>query len=275
MENEKNTALILGANGKTGSRVMARLQALRWPVRAGSRNGHPRFDWEDKATWPAALDKIKSVYITFQPDLAVPGAVETIEAFTKQAVASGVEKLVLLSGRGEPEAQACEAIVQASGVEWTILRASWFCQNFSESYLLEPLLAGHVALPVADIGEPFVDADDIADAAVAALTEKGHHEQCYELTGPRIVTFREAIQEIAAGSGRSIQFEPIGIQQYQDMLASQEVPLPYIHLLTYLFSEVLDGRNASLADGVKQAIGRRPKDFSEYVEHAAANGAWK
>ncbi len=70
------------------------------------------------------------MYITFQPDLAVPGADDTIRSFTELAVASGVRRLVLLSGRGEEEAERCGQIVQDSGVEWTILRASWFAQNF-------------------------------------------------------------------------------------------------------------------------------------------------
>ncbi len=274
MTEKKQTTLVLGGTGKTGRRVAERLQNLGWPVRIGSRSGNPPFDWENQATWKPMLQGITSVYITFQPDLAVPGAVNTIDSFVKLAVECGIGKLVLLSGRGEKEAQQCERVVMDSGLDWTILRASWFNQNFSESYLLEPILAGFVALPVGNVGEPFVDTEDIAEAAVAALTEPGHSKQLYELTGPRLLTFREVIGEIASKTGNPIQFEPISTEQYTAALTEHGVPEEYIALLRYLFTEVLDGRNAYLTDGVERALGRKPADFSDYVQRTAATGIW-
>ena len=196
---QRKPILVLGATGKTGRRVMERLTVAGMPVRAGSRAADPPFDWNDQTTWTPVLKGVAKVYITFQPDVAVPGATELVRLFTKEAVAAGVEHLVFLSGRGEEEAQAAEGVVREAGVAWTILRASWFAQNFSESFLLEPLLDGHVALPAGDIPEPFVDVNDIADVAFAALTEPGHADQLYELTGPRMLTFVEAVAEIAAG----------------------------------------------------------------------------
>src|SRR5262245_4609482 len=157
--------LVLGGTGKTGRRIVERLTARNVPVRVGSRSATPRFEWEKPETWPAAVSDVDSVYISFYPDLAVPGAVDVIRAFTRTAVTGGVRRLVLLSGRGEHEAERCEEIVRAAGAQWTILRASWFAQNFSESYLLDPILAGEVVLPAGRVGEPFVDADDIADVA--------------------------------------------------------------------------------------------------------------
>ncbi|HET9448773.1 MAG TPA: NmrA family NAD(P)-binding protein, partial [Steroidobacteraceae bacterium] len=182
---------------------------------------------------------------------------------------------VLLSGRGEPEAQACEEIVKNSGLEWTVLRCSWFNQNFSENYLLEPILAGEVALPVADVREPFVDADDIADAAVAALMDDKHVGQLYELTGPQLLTFAEAIEQIARASGRKIRYVHIPMDEYVAALEQAQLPADLIALIKYLFSEVLDGRNAYLADGVQSALGRAPTEFGEYVRRAAASGAWR
>ena len=119
-----------------------------------------------------------------------------------------------MSGRGEDEAQRSEQVLQASGAEWTIVRSSWFCQNFSESFLRDAVLAGEVALPVGDVKEPFVDAEYLADIAVAALTEDGHSGRLYELTGPRLLTFAEAVAEIAAASGRSIRFVQVTPEQY-------------------------------------------------------------
>lgn len=266
--------LVLGGTGKTGNRIAQRLARLGWPVRIGSRSNEPAFEWQDPATWKPVLHDVDAVYITFQPDLAVPGAVDTIRLFTEAAVAGGAQKLVLLSGRGETAAQACEQVVMQSGVDWTILRASWFNQNFSESYLVEPVLAGYVALPVGAVGEPFIDADDIADVAVAALTETGHTRQLYELTGPRLLTFAEAVSEIAGATGRSIQYEPISMAAYTADLTTHGVPADYVSLLTYLLTEVLDGRNASLADGVERALGRKPTDFADYVRRTAATGIW-
>ena len=129
-ENKKKQILVLGGTGKTGSRVMSKLQQMNWPVRIGSRNAAIPFDWNDRSTWAAALQGIDSVYISYQPDLAVPGATDTIHELAKLAIAKGVSHLVLLSGRGEEEAQACEKIVMNAGTNWTILRASWFQPEF-------------------------------------------------------------------------------------------------------------------------------------------------
>lgn len=268
------TILVLGGTGKTGRRVVERLTGLGWPVKVGSRSVAPYFDWLDTNTWKPALQGVNSVYISYQPDLAIPGAVDAVRALTKVAAAAGVKHLVLLSGRGEKEAQDCEEIVMASGIEWTILRASWFSQNFSEGFFLEPLQAGHFTLPAGDVGEPFIDVDDIADVAVAALTEKGHVGQLYELTGPRMLTFREAVGEIGKATGRNIRYEQIPVDDYVAMLKEYGVPKDYIWLVTYLFREVLDGRNESLTDGVQRALGRKPTDFSEYIRKTIPTGAW-
>jgi uncharacterized protein YbjT (DUF2867 family) len=220
------------------------------------------------------LRDVGAVYISYYPDLAAPGATEAVRSFTDLAVKSGVPRLVLLSGRGEPEAQRCEQIVRDSGAEWTLVRASWFNQNFSENYLLEPILAGEVALPVGNIGEPFVDADDIADVAVAALTEERHVGQLYEVTGPRLWTFAQAIAAIGQVTQRNLRYIQISREEYASMLKSAQLPPEFVTLIVYLFTEVLDGRNASIADGVTRALGRPPRDFSQYVRDTAATGVW-
>jgi len=266
--------LVLGANGKTGRRVAERLAANGLPVRAVSRSTDPRFDWEDSETWSQVLNGVRSAYIAFQPDLAVPGAGEAIRAFTRLAASSGVDRLVLLSGRGEPEAQACEQIVQDAGIDWTIVRASWFSQNWSESFLLGPILGGHVAMPAGEIPEPFTDADDIADVAVAALTQDGHKGEIYELTGPHMLTFAEAVAQISAATGREIQYQQVSLEQFLEDLTEHGVPADYIGLLEYLFTTVLDGRNAHLTNGVQRALGRDPKSFAVFASETAAKGLW-
>ncbi|WP_207284425.1 MULTISPECIES: NAD(P)H-binding protein [unclassified Pseudomonas] len=274
MKTTQETILILGATGKTGRRITQRLKAADVPVRLGSRGADPAFDWEDRSTWEAVLEGIHAVYISFQPDLAVPGAVETVQAFTDQAVKSGVRKLVLLSGRGEVEAEQAERVVQTSGVDWTILRASWFFQNFSEAHFLEPILQGELALPVGNIAEPFVDVEDIAEIAVEALTKPGHSGQLYELTGPRALTFAEATAEIAHASKRDVGFVAVPPDAYRQALEQAQLPTELIELVLYLFTTVLDGRNTPVADGVQRALGRPARDFSDYVRRTAATGVW-
>src|SRR5215208_6639707 len=268
------TTLVPGGTGKTGRRVVERLAAPGLPVRVGSRSGEPPFDWEDRTTWAPALRGVGSVYVSYYPDLAVPGAVASVRMFAELAVEAGVRRLVLLSGRGEEEAQRAELAVQEAGAEWTILRSSFFSQNFSENFLLEPILSGEVALPSGDVPEPFVDAEDIADVAVAALTEEGHAGEVYELTSPRLLTFEETVGEIAKATGREIRFVPVSLEEYESMLAEADVPPEVVSALTYIFGEVLDGRNAHLTDGVRRALGREPKDFKDYAREAASTGVW-
>ncbi len=266
--------LVLGGTGKTGRRVAERLRARRVPVRIGSRSADPPFDWEDPQTWAPALAGVARAYVTYYPDIALPGAAERVRAFAELAVKSGARRLVLLSGRGEEGALRGEQALRASGADWTILRCSWFAQNFSEGAFLDQVLASEVALPAGSVREPFVDADDIADAAVAALTEDGHVGQLYELTGPRLMTFAEAVAEIAKALGREIPYTQVSIEEYKALLAEYRVPADIVWLIAYLFTEVLDGRNACLTDGVQRALGRKPRDFSEYAAAAAAAGAW-
>jgi uncharacterized protein YbjT (DUF2867 family) len=265
--------LVLGGTGKTGRRVVERLAARGIQVRVGSRSGEPPFDWEDRSTWVPALEGVGSAYVTHYLD-AVPGAAETVGAFAELAVRSGIPRLVLLSGRGEEEAERVDEAVRDSGAELTILRSTWFAQNFSESFWLEEILGGELTLPAGKVPEPFVDADDIADVAVAALTDDRHIGQVYELTGPRLLTFAEAVTEISQAAGREICYVPVAIEDYAASAAEQGVPGDVIDLLTYLFAEVLDGRNAHLADGVQRALGRAPGDFGDYAHDAAATGVW-
>ena len=208
------------------------------------------------------------------PTSPIPGATDAIRAFVDRAVEHGVRRLVLLSGRGEEEAQECELIIQRDDIEWTVVRCSWFSQNFSEGEFLEMVLAGEIALPAGDVGEPFVDVDDIAEVAVAALTEDGHASQVYELTGPRLLTFSEAVGEIASASRREIQYVQIPPEAFTEGVAEMGLPEDVAWLMNYLFGTVLDGRNAYLTDGVQRALGREPVDFAEFARRIAASGLW-
>ena len=267
--------LILGGTGKTGHRIEALLRAKGVPIRIGSRSAVPSFDWSNQANWDECLAGVEAVYISYAPDLAMPGASNSIRAFVARAGRAGVKRLVLLSGRGEEEAQTCERIVQESGIDWTVVRASWFNQNFSEGAFLEMVQSGQITLPDVSTPEPFVDADDIAEVAVAALTEPGHSGEVYELTGPRMLTLADVATELSHATQRDISYVAVPHEAFLAGVAESGAPKDVVWMLDYLFSTVMDGRNSYLADGVQRALGREPRDFAEFARAAAASGVWK
>ena len=266
--------LIIGGAGKTGGRVDALLKTRGVPTRPASRSTPIPFDWTRRKTWPAALAGVSAAYVTYQPDLAVEGAAESIAEVARLARESGLKHFVLLSGRGEAGAERAETALQQSGVPWTIVRASWFNQNFSEGYLLDGIQAGEIALPAGAVLEPFVDADDIAEVVVAALTEKHHAGRLYEVTGPRALTFAEAVAEIAAASGRPIRYRQVTPEEFAAALRPH-VSADVVALMLELFTIVLDGRNSGLAHGVEAALGRPARDFADYARRTAATGVWR
>lgn len=267
--------LVIGANGKTGRRVAERLREKGVSVRSVSRSTEVPFDWANQSTWAAALDGIDSAYVSYQPDLALPGAVDAIRAFLLAAKKADVKHVVLLSGRGEEEAEIAEKVLQDSGLDWTVLRASWFMQNFSENYMRDELLSGSLTLPVGPMKEPFIDVDDIADVAVAALTETRHRNKLYELTGPELFSFSDAISDIARATDKDLSFNPVSYADYEAALREQALPEDVITLLRYLFVELFDGRNATVAHGVEEALGRKPRRFADFARKAAIEGTWE
>ena len=275
LDRNSKPVFIAGGTGKTGRRVAERLTARGIAVRIGSRQAAPAFDWNDRATWAAAVSGAGAAYITYYPDVTVPGAVETVESFIQLALEKDCHRLVFLSGRGEEEARRAEQVLIRSGAEWTVVRAAWFMQNFSESFFLDGIRAGEVVFPADKVVEPFVDADDIADIVAKALSEKGHTGEIYEVTGPRLMTFAEATSEIARATGRDIRYVPVDLDAYVAKMKDLGVPDDEIQLLEYLIGDVLDGRNESMTDGVQRALGRAPRDFADYARDAAATGMWR
>ncbi len=268
-----NTVLVLCASGKTGRRVTQRLTAAGVPVRAASRSGETHFDWEDETTWAPALAGVGAVYIVYYPDLAFPGAADTVGDFADLAVANNVRRLVLLSGRGEEGARQAEQRVRASGADWTLVRCAFFNQNFSEIFD-EAIRYGALAMPGGETVEPFLDADDIAEVVVAALTDDQHIGRLYELTGPRLLTLTDAADELAAAIGRDVRYTSLTVDEFAAELTSQGVPQEEAAPIANLIAEVLDGRNAHLTDDVQRVLGRPARDFSDWAIECAAQGTW-
>lgn len=265
--------LVIGATGKTGRRVAAKLEAKGVPVRRGSRSSATPFDWEAPETWGPALNGVRSAYVTYFPDLAFPGAVEKLDSLCETAKDCGVDHLVLLSGRGEHHARLGEDVVRNSGVDFTIVRAAWFAQNYSEGYLRDPILAGVLPVPGGDVAEPIIDIDDIADVAVAALTEDGHRGELYEVTGPRLMTFAAMAAELSVATGRPIQHIPISFEEFHANIAQAGGEF-VADVFTAIARETLDGHNAHVTDGVQRALGRPPRDFADFARAAARSGTW-
>lgn len=265
--------LVVGATGKTGSRVASKLEAKGLNVRRGSRGSDTPFDWEDRSTWASVLTGVSKAYVTYFPDLAFPGAIEKLEAFAKVALDTGLQHVVLLSGRGEHFAGMGEEVIRNSGLGFTIVRSAWFAQNFSEGYLCDPILGGVLPMPGGDIAEPIIDIDDIADVVVAALTEDGHLGERYEVTGPRLMTFAEMAAVLTRTLGRPIRHVPITFEDFHANVAASGGEF-VAEVFTKIARETLDGRNAFVTDGVERALGRKPRDFADFAETAMASDAW-
>jgi uncharacterized protein YbjT (DUF2867 family) len=268
-----NPILVIGATGKTGSRVAARLEQQGLPVRRGSRRAALPFDWEKPETWAPALEGVSRAYVTYFPDIALPGALQQVEGLCAAAKRAGIERLVMLSGRGEHHAGLGEEVVRHSGVDFTIIRAAWFAQNFSEGYLRDPILTGVLPMPGGDVREPIIDIEDIADVAVAALTEDGHSGALYEVTGPELMTFAEMAGVLSDAIGRDIRHLPISFEDFHAGVAEAGGEV-IADVFTAIARETLDGRNAHLTDGVERALGRKPRPFAEFARTAAKAGAW-
>ncbi|MEM6849853.1 MAG: NmrA family NAD(P)-binding protein [Pseudomonadota bacterium] len=265
--------LVIGAKGKTGSRVADQLEQRGLPVRRGSRSAAIPFDWDNDETWAPALDAVQSAYVTYFPDLAFPGAVEKLEAFAATAKDIGLKKIVLLSGRGEYHAGRGEDVIKASGIPFTVVRAAWFAQNFSEGYLRDPILGGVLPMPGGDMVEPIIDTDDIADVVVAALTDDRHLGEVYEVTGPELLTFADMARILSQTLHRPVQHLPISFEDFHANVAASGGEF-VAEVFTTIARETLDGRNAHLANGVQRALGREPRSFAQYAAKAAATGTW-
>ena len=262
---------VIGSTGKTGRRVADLLEAEGHAVRRLARSTSPAFDWEHPEHWADALQGVDRVYAAYVPDLAAPGSEAAIARLAEVADDAGVERIVLLSGRGEDGARRCEDILLASNVPATIVRASWFAQNFTEGMLSDAAVTGVLALPAADVREPFIDVDDVAAVAVSALTGAGsdHENRVHEVTGPESLTFAEVAAIMSETTGREIAYVPMGFDEFHAAVAA-EAGEAVATLLTELCRETFDGRNVLPTDGVAAALGRPPRDLRSVLQAAAA-----
>lgn len=271
------TVLVTGATGRVGSRVAEAARAAGHEVRSASRSGAVRFDWYDASTWADALRGADAAFLAYQPDVGAPGAAEAVGAFARQAVELGVRHLVLLSARGEDQAHGTEDALAVPGARWTVVRASWFAQNLSEGPLADAMReSGELAFPGGEVLEPFIDVRDIADVVLAVLAAGARYDgRVLEVSGGRLLSFRDAVAEVSAAVGREFGYVPVPAAEYGAALREFGVPDAEVEFLIELFETNLDGRNAHISGGVQEILGRAPREFSAFVREAAAAATWK
>ncbi|WP_328827877.1 NAD(P)H-binding protein [Streptomyces sp. NBC_00252] len=275
-QNARNmTIVVTGATGRTGRRVAEAAREAGLTVREATRARG--FDWADRSTWADTLRGADATYLVYPSDVGAPDAGRAVGLLAQEAVGLGVRRLVLLSSRGEERARPTEEALRGSGADWTVVRASWFAQNFSEGPLVEGFReSGELVFPGGSVREPFVDVRDIADVVVAVVTGGERYVgRAVTVSGPRLLTFGEAVGEIAAVTGRELTYRAVSARQYGDALAGFGVPAEEVEFLVELFESLLDGRNSYLSEGVQEVLGREPRDFAEFVRDAAAAGVWK
>lgn len=257
--------LVLGGTGKTGSRVATALRRRGVEPAVASRRSPVRFDWADRSTWQPALHGVDAVYVV---DSQGPDAPAEVGDFADLAEA---RRLVLLSSRTYGEMGgyrlATERAVTESGARWTILRPTWFAQNFTE---YEPLAAplndtGELRLPTGDGREAFIDLEDLGEVAAVALTEDGHAGHTYVLSGPRSLSFAEAVGEIARAAGRPLRFVAVSEDAYRADLVAAGNPRAEANEMIAVFRHIRLERGWDPTDGVMRALGRPPRDFADYV----------
>ncbi|RAS57939.1 uncharacterized protein YbjT (DUF2867 family) [Lentzea atacamensis] len=253
---KSSTVLVLGATGKTGRRVT---ELLGQAARPASRSSATKFDWADPDTWEPALSGTTAVYVVPPENPAL------LADFVPLAVKSGVTRLVLLSMRGAPDGDPFEAAIKDSGVEWTILRPTWFMQNFDEDMFAAPVQHGELAVPAGQGIHPFIDVVDVAEVAVTALTEPGHAGQTYELSGPESLSFPEMLARIVAVTGNPVLYTDVAPEEFAATLRGLGYPDEIADLVTMLLVRVRTGAESHLSDGVQRVLGREPRTFADYL----------
>ncbi|MFD4640616.1 NAD(P)H-binding protein [Lentzea sp. NPDC058436] len=253
---EDDTVLVLGATGKTGRRVTALLGSAARPA---SRSASTRFDWSEQDTWEPAVRGTTAVYVV-PPENPV-----LLNDFVDVAVKAGVTRLVLLSMRGAPDDDPFEAAVKGSGTEWTILRPTWFMQNFDEDIFAPSVQQGELAVPAGDGVHPFIDVVDIAEVAVAALTQPGHHGQTYDLSGPEALSFPEVLARISEVTGSPVRYVDIAPEEFTAVLREVGYSEEIADLVTMLILLIRKGEEAHVSDSVRRVLGREPRTFADYL----------
>jgi len=273
-----NTALVLGASGKSGRRLVPLLENRGVTVRRASRTGlagNTLFDWNQPETHAAALAGTDAVYLIVADPAVDPDAL--VGPFLQRARAAGVRRIVAVSSLGVtfPEEPVdsprlkLERLIAESGIDWTMLRPGGFNQNFSEGFLLPGIQAGMVVSATGDGKVGFVDAEDIAAVAAEAMTGTGHAGQSYALTGPDLLGFADAAAIISAAAGRPIGHRPLSAEQLGEILQGAGLPSASAAIVLRDQIAISNGHAAVVTDLVETLTGRAARTFRDFATAAA------
>ncbi len=275
---DTNQVLVLGATGKTGSRVAERLSAHEVSVRTAARSGaDARFDWDNQATWEQTLRGTTGLYLV-SPILRIDFA-GLVGRFLDQAERAGVRHVTYLSAYGMEHAPAEVALraveldlAARSSLTSAVIRPAWFMEDFSETFL-QPV-NDEITVPAGDGAEAFVSVEDIASVAAVTLTNPEQHAgRAYAPTGPQALTMDEAAQLISAAARRAITYRDTDREGWIAAMVSTGIPAEYAQVLRPLTATVADGNGARPNSDVLEVTGTAPVTFAEFAAKTAP--AWK
>ncbi|GIO34567.1 MULTISPECIES: NmrA family NAD(P)-binding protein [Paenibacillus] len=282
--NQNEKILITGASGKTGSRIAKRLTDLGYAIRTAGRgkslpngaNEHVIFDWFDESTHEAALKDVDKLYLV--GPIAVMDPSEIVMPFLERALKTGVRRIVLLGSASIPEEGPVfgkiHRAIRELAPEWAVLRPSYFMQNFVDSHGAQILNDGTIVSATGSGRVGFVDADDIAEVGVRALTDKQPHNTDHIITGPDSLTYAEAGDIIGAAAGRTIRHVNVPTQELANRFMAFGMPQDYARFLAGMDEDIrLYGKEDLVTDTVERITGRPPKSLKKFAEEHAAN--WK
>ena len=279
--------LVTGATGNVGSEVFKQLVMQAEPVVAGVRDvekakrhfaklpagagEYREFDFNEPATWPAALAGVDKMFLVIPPGTTNP---VQVELFFKTALQAGVKQLVFNSGRttgdlpGEP-LNVTEGLIKNSGMGWTILRPGWFMQNFLNWVGFTIPTEDAFYLPASDSRTAFVDVRDIGAVAAKVLTEDGHYGQVYELTSPEALTHFEVAQKISAAAGRTIRYVHLNDEEFAKAMVERGWSQASAEHAVFLYRIVRMGKEAAVSDDIEKVLGRQGNDFERFAKDHA------
>ncbi len=272
--------LVTTPNGKVGREVTKQLIAQNREVRLAAHtvekaqrafSGTPRvdivpFDFTDEESVRAALNEVQALYLASPGD----GNVAEMNRVVDLAKNAGVERVVRLSAMGvegsDNPLRQIEQHLEASGLSWTHLRPNWFMQNFSTTSAQGIRERGVIAEPAGDAKTSFIDTRDIAAVGVKALTEEGHDEQAYALTGARAYDRHEVAKVIAQAVGKPVRYEPLSKETFQARMQGAGMPGEYLELMTELYGAVRAGYTAEVTDTFERVMGRAPTSLGRFAQ---------
>ncbi|MGB6760931.1 SDR family oxidoreductase [Mycobacterium sp.] len=280
----RTTYLVTGATGNIGSRVVERLlrrgerprvlvrDAAKAARRYGDRVDVRVGDFDDSASLSAAVDGVDVVFlVTAGADLA-----EKDKRAADVAKSAGVRLLVKLStddvahgvGTGVWHREG-EAAIRDSGVGFVFVQPSGFMDNFLN--WADAIKADGLIRCAAGEGViPFIHCDDIADVAIAAMTEPHYAGQSLPVTGPEALSFADMTAKVGAAIGRELRFEPRSEDDERRAQAAWGSPQAMIEARLSIFRAMRDGRLTAVSDNVTKILGREPISFDRWAHQNTA-----